>query len=160
MTAMKEEYQIPIRPLVIIGATGTFGKAFARLCKVRGIPYKLLSRQEMDITNVHAVMTVLQEIKPWALVNATGYVRVDEAEENFEECNRINALGPAILAAACRHLSIQLLTYSSDLIFDGGQSHPYAESDQPAPLPVYGRTKALGEARVLSLYPSALGHSH
>lgn len=156
MTAPKEERQMPIRPLVITGATGTLGKAFARICKMRGIPYKLLSRQEMDITNIHAVMTVLQELEPWALVNAAGYVHVDEAEANFEECDRINAHGPAILAAASRHLGIQLLTFSSDLVFDGTQSHPYVESDQPAPLSVYGRTKAEGEARALSLCSSAL----
>lgn len=53
------------------------------------------------------------------LVNASGYVRVDEAEQHFEDCDRVNARGPAILAAACQNLGIQLLTYSSDLVFDG-----------------------------------------
>jgi dTDP-4-dehydrorhamnose reductase len=152
----RQPLQKRVRPLAISGATGTLGKAFARLCELRGIPYRLLSRQEMDITSVHSVMSALKELEPWALVNASGYVRVDEAEQNFEACERVNARGPAILAAACQHLGIRLLTYSSDLVFDGRQSHPYIESDSPAPLCVYGKTKADGEARTLSLCPSAL----
>ncbi len=77
-------------------------------------------------------------------------------KQHFEACDRVNARGPAILAAACQHLGIQLLTYSSDLVFDGKQSRPYVESNRPAPLGVYGSTKAEGEARALSLCPSAL----
>ena len=72
------------RPLVIIGARGTLGKAFARLCKVRGIPYHLLTRQEMDIAHPVTVEMVLTELQPWAVINAVGYVRVDDAEREQE----------------------------------------------------------------------------
>jgi dTDP-4-dehydrorhamnose reductase len=65
------------------------GQAFARLCEVRGIPYYLLSRQEMDITNPSAVEQTLTELKPWAVVNATGYVRVDDAEKEPHLCHRL-----------------------------------------------------------------------
>jgi len=63
-----------IRPLVITGATGTLGRAFAR-AYIRGIPYSLLTRQEMDITDLVSVNRVLTELNPWAVVNAAGYVR-------------------------------------------------------------------------------------
>jgi hypothetical protein len=72
------------RPLVIIGARGTLGKAFARLCEVRGIPYHLLTRQEMDIAHPVTVDMVLTELQPWAVINAVGYVRVDNAEREQE----------------------------------------------------------------------------
>lgn len=148
--------KMPVRPLVITGANGTLGKAFARLCELRGLPYTLFTHQELDIANPQAVITTLKALEPWAVVNAAGYVRVDEAEREFEACSRANAKGPAVLASACNQLGIQLVTFSSDLVFDGRQRSPYLESELPAPLCVYGRTKAQGETAVLSLCPTAL----
>jgi len=146
----------PVRPLAIIGATGTLGKAFARLCDLRGIPYHLLTRREMDITDFASVRAALTELNPWAVVNAAGYVRVDDAEREPDICLRVNAEGPAILAAACVDVGVALLTFSSDLVFDGAVATPYVESHAVAPLNVYGRSKALAEARVLKANPSAL----
>ena len=144
------------RSLAIIGARGTLGNAFARLCDLRGIPYHLLTRQEMDITNPASVNEALMQLNPWAVVNAAGYVRVDDAEREPEACLLINAQGPAILAAACARRGVALLTFSSDLVFDGICATPYVESDAVGPLNVYGHSKVQAEARVLSAHPSSL----
>ncbi|BAY99255.1 dTDP-4-dehydrorhamnose reductase [Tolypothrix tenuis PCC 7101] len=144
------------RPLAIIGATGTLGRAFARLCEVRGISYRLLTRQDMDIANPASIEQVLTELQPWAVVNAAGYVRVDDAEREPHICLKINAEGPAILAAACAQHHIALLTFSSDLVFDGTVSNPYVETDTVAPLNVYGCSKVLAEKLVLQAYPASL----
>jgi len=144
------------RLLAIIGARGTLGKAFARLCDLRGIPYHLLTRQEMDITDPTSVDRVLTELNPWAVVNAAGYVRVDDAEREVDACLRVNAEGPAILAASCARQGVPLLTFSSDLVFDGACTTPYVESNAVAPLNVYGRSKVEAEVRVLKAHPSAL----
>jgi dTDP-4-dehydrorhamnose reductase len=144
------------RPLVITGAAGTLGQAFARLCELRGLPYRLLSRNEMDIAESAGVAAALQALHPWAVVNTAGYVRVDEAERDADTCLRSNAEGPAVLAAACAERGVPLLTFSSDLVFDGQQRTPYVESDAVAPLGVYGHSKALAEARVLETLPQAL----
>ena len=144
------------RPLVITGATGTLGQAFARLCELRGLPYRLLSRQEMDITEGRGVTAGLRDLNPWAVVNTAGYVRVDAAERDVDTCMRANAEGPAVLAAACAERGVPLLTFSSNLVFDGRKTMPYVESDLVAPLNVYGRSKALAEAQVLHTLPSAL----
>ncbi len=144
------------RPLAIIGARGTLGKAFARVCDNRGIPYHLLTRQEMDITNPASVDAALSELNPWAVVNAAGYVRVDDAEREPDICLRVNAEGPAILAHSCAHRGVTLLTFSSDLVFDGAGATPYVESNAVAPLNVYGHSKALAEVRVLKAHPSSL----
>ncbi len=145
-----------IRPLAITGATGTLGRAFARVCDIRGIPYRLLTRQEMDITNPVLVNRVLTELNPWAVVNAAGYVRVDDAEREPHLCHRINADGAAILAAACLEQEIGLVTFSSDLVFDGNRATPYLESDAVAPLNVYGHSKAMAERWVLATHPCSL----
>ena len=144
------------RPLAITGATGTLGRAFARICELRGLPYRLLNRRDMDIAEGESVERALADLEPWAVINTAGYVRVDDAEREPERCRRENALGPAALAAACAERDIRLLTFSSDLVFDGGGARPYVESDPVHPLNVYGRTKAEAEARVLELLPSAL----
>jgi len=144
------------RPLVITGATGTLGNAFARLCAARGIPYHILTRQQMDIADPESVDQALDETKPWALVNAAGYVCVDQAEREPDLCFVVNTKGPALLAAACARHGVSLLTFSSDLVFDGAGFEPYVESAPVAPLNVYGRSKVEAERRVLEILPSAL----
>ncbi|MGB7925721.1 MAG: family 1 glycosylhydrolase [Pyrinomonadaceae bacterium] len=144
------------RPLLITGARGTLGSAFARLCQARGISYRLLTRREMDIADPVSVETALAEFEPWAIINAAGYVRVDDAERESALCRRENTDGPATLAAACARRRIALLTFSSDLVFDGAAQSPYVESDRIAPLCVYGQSKAEAEAHVLDALPGAL----
>jgi dTDP-4-dehydrorhamnose reductase len=144
------------RPILVTGAAGTLGSAFVRICRVRGLACVALGRGEMDIADAGSVRAALERFRPWAVVNAAGYVRVDDAEREPERCRRENAGGPAVLAAACARLDAQLLTFSSDLVFDGRKRTPYAEGDAPAPLCVYGCSKAESEARVLETLPSAL----
>jgi dTDP-4-dehydrorhamnose reductase len=110
----------------------------------------------MDITDPMSVDLALTELEPWAIVNAAGYVRVDDAEREADACLRENAFGPAILAAACARRGVALLTFSSDLVFDGASLSPYVESDAVAPLNVYGRSKAEAEVKVLDTHPSSL----
>jgi dTDP-4-dehydrorhamnose reductase len=145
------------RPLVITGATGTLGSAFARLCDVRGIPYHVLTRRELDVTHPEAVHATFAALRPWAVINCAGWVRVDDAEAEPEACMRANADAPALLAAACARVGARLVAFSSDLVFDGVRRlGPYVESDAPAPLGVYGRSKAEMETRVLGVLPEAL----
>jgi dTDP-4-dehydrorhamnose reductase len=143
-------------PILITGARGTLGRAFARLCDERGLAYRLLTREHLDIADSSSVEAALNEFEPWAVINAAGFVRVDDAERERELCFRENTRGPQTLAAHCARRSIKLLTFSSDLVFDGRKASAYLESDQVSPLNVYGRSKAEAEARVLQLSPSAL----
>ncbi len=145
-----------VQPVLITGATGTLGSAFARLCKKRNLAYHVLTRQEMDITDPASVEAAIQRYKPWALINAGGYVRVDDAEHDAERCMRENTLGPTVLALACIRHAIRFMTFSSDLVFDGATERPYVESDPVNPLGVYGRSKAEAEQRVLEADPQAL----
>jgi dTDP-4-dehydrorhamnose reductase len=142
------------RPLLIVGARGTLGQAFARLCHQRGLPYRLLRRDELDITRGADVRALLRSSGAWAVVNAAGYVRVDDAESDPRQWHD-NALGPMTLARACGHAGVPLLSFSSDLVFDGRQQHPYRESDPVNPLNAYGLAKARAE-RALLRVPRAL----
>ena len=144
------------RLLLITGATGTLGKAFARLCDMRGLAYRLLTRQEMDIADAASVSRRLAECEPWAVINAAGFVRVDDAEQEPDACRRENTDGAATLAAECARRGAAFVTFSSDLVFDGTKRSPYLESDQVAPLNAYGRSKAEAERLVLAALPTAL----
>jgi dTDP-4-dehydrorhamnose reductase len=143
-------------PILIIGSTGTLGRAFERVCESRGVCSRLVGRIDVDITDPVRVDAILRSIEPWAVVNAAGYVRVDEAEAEPEACRRANVIGPITLAAACRRHDLPFVTFSSDLVFDGLAGRPYTEEDRPRPLNVYGTTKAEAERRVLELLPQAL----
>lgn len=143
-------------PILISGATGTLGRAFARICSQRDLNHRLLSRAELDITDIASVERAIDAHQPWAIVNAAGYVRVDDAERDIERCFRENTHGPSTLAAACARDGIALVTFSSDLVFDGRQQAPYVETDGTAPLSVYGRSKAQAETLVLDRHSAAL----
>ncbi|MBD0329586.1 MAG: SDR family oxidoreductase, partial [Thermoleophilia bacterium] len=136
--------------------TGTLGQAFARCCELRGLAYRLVTRAELDIADAESVERALDDVRPWAVVNTAGYVRVDDAESDPERCERENVVGPATLAAACAGRGVRLVTFSSDLVFDGAKRVPYVEGDPVAPLSVYGRTKAEAERVVLAWSPDAL----
>jgi dTDP-4-dehydrorhamnose reductase len=144
------------QPLLIVGGLGTLGRTFRLACEARGVAAVALSRHECDITDPAAVRAAVQGCHPWAIVNAAGYARIDEAERDQRACRRVNAVGPAILAAVCRGTRLPLLTFSSDLVFDGSSARPYVESDPVYPQTIYGRTKAEAERRVLALSPASL----
>jgi dTDP-4-dehydrorhamnose reductase len=143
------------RPVLVTGATGTLGRAIARACTQRGLPCKLLRRQDMDITNPVSVRAALDRWQPWALINAAGFVRVDDAESDPRQWGE-NAIGPMLLAQACERQGVRLMTFSSDLVFDGATDRPYLESDTARPLCAYGRAKHDAEQQVLATASGAL----
>jgi dTDP-4-dehydrorhamnose reductase len=139
------------RPILITGATGTLGQAFARICAHRGLAYVLTRRDEVDITDEASITAALDRHKPWAVINAAGFVRTWEADQKFDECLATNAAGPELLARSCKAACLPLVTFSSDRVFDGTLGRPYVEPDETAPACAYGRSKAEAEARVMAL---------
>lgn len=144
------------QPILIVGATGTLGGAFGRICQTRGLASHLLRRAQLDIADVQTIEAAIEEYRPWAIVNAAGYVRVDDAESASALCFRENHEGASLLARACARHKIQLVTYSSDMVFDGSKTSAYVESDPVRPLNVYGESKARAEAAVLAADGHAL----
>ncbi len=138
-------------PVLIAGATGTLGQAFAGACRLRGIDHIVTDRSEMDLTDSHSIAEALGAYRPWALVNCAGWVRVDEAEHRAAECNAVNFGGSVALARACAERDIHYTSFSSDLVFDGAAGRPYVEQDEARPLGVYGMSKARADAAITSL---------
>ncbi|WP_405662331.1 dTDP-4-dehydrorhamnose reductase [Streptomyces sp. NBC_01166] len=112
-----------------------------------------LDRKALDITDAGSVRRAVEEHGPSVIVNCAAWTAVDDAETREDEALRINGEGPRLLAEVCAEYGIVLLQVSTDYVFDGQASEPYAEDAPTAPRSAYGRTKLAGERAVLSLLP-------
>jgi dTDP-4-dehydrorhamnose reductase len=146
----------PAAPILIAGATGTLGQALARACRLRGLPYVLTDRRQMPLDDPAAIAAVMALHRPWAVINAAGWVRVDDAELDPDGCRLANTLGAVNLARAALEAGAHYTSFSSDLVFGGQLERAYVESDYTRPLNVYGRTKQEAEKQVLALGGQAL----
>jgi dTDP-4-dehydrorhamnose reductase len=144
------------RKLLITGATGTLGQAFARACEERALPFVLTPRAELDICDPASIAAALGEHQPWAVINTAGFVRVADAEAEREACFAWNAGGAENLAKACAEAGVPLVTFSSDLVFDGQLGRSYLEDDPVSPANVYGQSKAEAERLVAAAHADAL----
>jgi dTDP-4-dehydrorhamnose reductase len=144
------------RPLLIFGKSGSLAVAFSNVCTSRGISFACLSREEIDITSEKDVNRVIKDTDPWAVINATGYARIDDAESELWECYQINTLGSRVLARICNSCDIPLMTFSCDQVFSGAKRSPYYEYDEVSPVNNYGLTKALAETSVVATNSNSL----
>ncbi len=144
------------RKLLIAGGTGTLGQGLSRICEHRGLAHALVSRPDIDITDRDSIRAALDLHKPWAVINAAGFVDVARAEEETGACMQINAAGAITMAGECAAMGIPLVSFSSDLVFDGTLGRPYVEADKVNPTGVYGLSKARAERGVLNRFPDSL----
>lgn len=140
--------------VLITGAAGQLGQSFAdqrTQALQQGIELLLLDRRALDVTSPESIASVLDQYQPAVVVNTAAYTAVDQAEQEPEQAERLNAIAPGILAAACAQRGIWLVQISTDYVFDGHQIEPYQEQDPVSPLGVYGQTKFAGEQAVLDV---------
>ena len=143
-------------PLLIIGSDSTLGRALAETCNHRNINFVGLSGQQIKFSSINEIEAAINKYKPWAVVNAADFYQVEDAELDRENCFLTNTVIPANLAICCKKLGVQLLTFSSDQVFDGQKNSEYTESDRVNPLNLLGLSKARAEEQVLTAYPEAL----
>ncbi|MDP3875818.1 MAG: dTDP-4-dehydrorhamnose reductase [Methylobacter sp.] len=103
-----------------------------------------------DFTNLDGIAQTVQSVAPDVIVNAAAYTAVDKAESEADLAHTINALAPGVLAQAAQRCGAWLVHYSTDYVFDGSGNQPWLESDNTAPLNVYGQSKLEGEQAILA----------
>jgi dTDP-4-dehydrorhamnose reductase len=135
--------------VLLTGAGGQVGRAFRALPSQEGA-LAALSHAELDITDAAQVKRAVQAHAPEWIVNAAGYTAVDAAESAREAAHNLNATAVAHLAAAARDCGARLVHISTDFVFDGQASRPYAPDAATAPLGAYGATKLAGERAALA----------
>jgi dTDP-4-dehydrorhamnose reductase len=142
--------------ILIIGATGTLGAAFSRICNERNLNHVALNRSQLNFGVVDEIEVAINKYKPWAIINAAGFVRIEDAEYQKDDCFLSNTIGPVNLALCCKRHGIKLLTFSSDQVFDGKKNEAYIEFDDVNPLNLYGISKAQAEREVLKEHSDSL----
>jgi dTDP-4-dehydrorhamnose reductase len=109
-----------------------------------------------DLGNLDGLARTVQTVRPDVIVNAAAHTAVDRAESEPELARTLNALAPGVLAHEAAKLGAWLVHYSTDYVFDGSGSRAWTETDTPAPLSVYGRTKLEGERLIQAACPQHL----
>jgi dTDP-4-dehydrorhamnose reductase len=115
-----------------------------------------LGRDDVDMSDMDALLKTLKEQAPTAIINAAAYTAVDKAESEEALCMAVNALAPQIMAEYAQDHKIPFIHISTDYVFDGTKTAPYTESDAPCPVNVYGKSKYEGEQAILKTQAPAV----
>jgi len=107
---------------------------------------------DFDLTDADATLAFVHDARPASVVNCAAYTLVDRAEEDEQRALSVNGTGAGNLARAAATVGARVVHVSTDYVFDGRAERPWMESDPPAPLGAYGRTKLAGEREVLGTH--------
>ena len=131
------------------------GTDVGRAAEAAGLELIAYSRPELDVADSEAVALALRHSAPAVVINCAAWTDVDRAEFDEERATIVNVAGAANVARAAAAIGAWTVHISSDYVFDGSKRTPYLESDRPAPLSAYGRSKLAGERAVQRAAPSA-----
>ena len=134
--------------ILLLGKNGQVGwelqRSLALLGQVTALDFDS-SEHCGDFSQPGKVAATVRALRPQVIVNAAAHTGVDKAESEPDLAQLLNATTPGVLAQEAAKTGALLVHYSTDYVFDGSGSRPWTESDAPAPLSVYGRTKWEGE---------------
>lgn len=127
--------------ILVFGKSGQVATELQRLCP----DAVYLGRAQADLSDPEACRAAIKAHAPRAVINAAAYTAVDRAETEEALATRINGDAPAAMAMACAQLGIPMVQISTDYVFDGAGTAPFAPEHPTAPLGAYGRSKLIGE---------------
>ena len=138
--------------ILLFGKNGQVGWELQRSLSVLGTVTALdfdSTEHCGDFANPAGVAETVRALRPDAIVNAAAHTAVDKAETESDFARTLNATTPGAIAHEAARLGAWLVHYSTDYVFDGSGDRPWVETDAPAPLSVYGRTKLEGETLIV-----------
>ncbi len=133
--------------ILLTGSNGQVGFELKNKLSVLG-EVIATDREELDLTNLNAIRTFIDQTRPDIIINPAAYTAVDKAESEPELAYQINTLAPEVLADKAAELDIPLVHFSTDYVFDGLKKDAYVETDKTNPQSVYGKTKNDGEEKI------------
>ena len=131
--------------VIVTGAGGMLGRDVQLAAANAGHDVIGFGHLELDVASADAVTAKFELERPDVVINCAAWTDVDGAEEAEEAAMAVNGKGAGNAAAAAAAVGASVVYVSSDYVFDGAKGSPYVETDQPAPLSAYGRTKLAGE---------------
>lgn len=140
----------------VTGAKGVLGTALQQELLRQGIAFVASSHREADVSDLSSLEKFYRRRGPFThIIHCAAYTNVDQAEEEWEEAWRVNALAPKLLGNLAAKEGMKMVHLSTDYVFKGNALRPYMETDPVEPSTVYGKTKAEGEAALLAAHPGA-----
>lgn len=142
--------------ILLLGGSGMVGTVFAR---VLADQFKIIdpTHGELNVTKAADIRRVVKEVAPNCIINCAALADVDACQKDRYRAYKVNAYAPGMLAWEMKGQGIPVCHISTDYVFDGHSiDKPYTEEDETSPLSVYGRSKRLGEKRVLAASPDNL----
>ncbi len=135
-----------MKKIIVTGCNGQLGRAINQVY-ANNTEYECVNTDvaELDITNIDAVMKLVDEVKPYAIVNCAAHTNVNACETDIDNAYKINAIGPRNLSIAATKNQAKMIHVSTDYVFRGDGDKPYLEFDHVGPISVYGKTKLAGE---------------
>jgi dTDP-4-dehydrorhamnose reductase len=123
--------------IVVIGADGMLGRCWSELLISRGMDHVATTVAELDITVPSALERFVTPGTQW-VVNCAAYTLVDAAEEHEDLANEVNGHAVGRMAQRCKAVGAELLHYSTDYVFDGTATVPYATDHPRSAVNAYG----------------------
>jgi dTDP-4-dehydrorhamnose reductase len=114
-----------------------------------------VTAHRVDLTNSQEVESWLSQLHPDGIIHAAALSKPNRCEQEPELSYRVNVEATRTLAQFCGSRQIPLVFTSTEQMFDG-ESAPYAETDHPSPINVYGRHKWEAEQILQQLHPQAV----
>ena len=139
----------PSLHVLVTGATGMLAHDLVPALHEAGHVVTAMGRDDLDITDPGACIAAAAGHD--LIVNCAAWTRVDDAESHEQEAFAVNAVGAANMARGAAHAGARILHLSTDYVFDGQATLPYAAEHPPSPRSAYGRTKLAGEWAVRAL---------
>ena len=139
--------------LLVTGAAGMLGTDVVACAAPHDVV--ALARAELDVTDAGAVRAVVRDTRPDAVVNCAAWTDVDGAEAAEDAATAINGDGAGHVAAAAAEAGAFVVHVSTDYVFAGDATEPYAEADPTGPRTAYGRSKLAGERAVAAAAPGS-----
>jgi dTDP-4-dehydrorhamnose reductase len=135
--------------VLLLGGEGMLAQALRRSLMRRGHEVTGIDLAQCDITDAGQVDRFFDKFGPTLVLNAAAYTAVDKAEQQEDLATRVNGDAVGHLARAADRHGAVLVHYSTDFVFDGTATVPYAVDAVPNPVSAYGRSKLAGERALI-----------
>ncbi|MFY8020791.1 MAG: dTDP-4-dehydrorhamnose reductase [Bacteroidia bacterium] len=131
--------------IMLTGSNGQLGRDLHEVLVKNGYEVIALTHEDCEIADLFSMKEMILKHMPQVFINTAAFHHVELCEADAKKAFKINSEAPAFIARMCNYLSIKLIHFSSDYVFNGKSNKPYSENDIPEPLNMYGLSKLKGE---------------
>jgi dTDP-4-dehydrorhamnose reductase len=137
---------------LIFGASGQLGQCLAHVAQGKNLSGLVFPPEaQANILDLNGLRALFEQHRPAYVINCAAYTAVDKAEDELDLARRVNRDGVENLASLCGEFNATLIQISTDFVFAGTGNQPLVETDETAPISVYGLTKLEGEQVIPAL---------